>query len=212
MEDAAFLFIHELEDIIREWIALVYHRSRQDGLAVPEWPHLKLSPNEMYETGVARAGLLRIPATPELAYEFLEVHPRTIQHYGVEVGGLRYDGPALDPYRNADSPLGGQYAGKWPIRVNPDDVRYVYFQDPADGSLAPAGLGARPRAGNAVQRRGRPVCAAARRPPGPLARCRAGAGRAAGPLGPGHGHRAAGTPDGGPAGRRARRPAGSGGA
>jgi transposase InsO family protein len=134
VEDAAFLFIHELEDVIREWIALVYHRSRQDGLAVPEWPHLKLSPNEMYEAGVARAGLLRIPAAPQLAYEFLEVHPRTIQHYGVEVGGLRYDGPALDPYRNAGSPLGGQYAGKWPVRVNPDDVRYAYFQDPADGS------------------------------------------------------------------------------
>jgi Mu transposase, C-terminal len=59
---------------------------------------------------------------------------RTIQHYGMEVGGLRYDSPALDPYRNADSPFGGQYAGKWPIRVNPDDVRYAYFQDPADGS------------------------------------------------------------------------------
>ncbi len=134
VEDAAFLFVCELEDIIREWIALVYHRSRQDGLAVPEWPHLKLSPNEMYETGVARAGLLRIPAIPELACEFLEVHPRTIQHYGVEVGGLRYDGPALDPYRNAESPSGGQYAGKWPIRINPDDVRYAYFQDPAEGS------------------------------------------------------------------------------
>jgi hypothetical protein len=86
----------------------------------------------MYEAGVARAGLLRIPAAPELAYEFLEVHPRTIQHYGVEVGGLRYDGPALDRYRNAESPFGGQYAGKWPIRLNPDDVRCAWFQDPAD--------------------------------------------------------------------------------
>jgi transposase InsO family protein len=132
VEDAAFLFIHELEDVITEWVALVYHRSRQDGLAVPEWPHLKLSPNEMYETGVARAGLLRIPAAPELAYEFLEVHPRTIQHYGVEVGGLRYDGPALDAYRNAGSPYGGRHAGKWPVRINPDDVRWAYFQDPAD--------------------------------------------------------------------------------
>ena len=133
VEDAAFLFVHELEDIIREWIALVYHRSRQDGLAVPEWPHLKLSPNEMYEAGVARAGLLRIPAAPGLAYEFFEVHPRTIQHYGVEVGGLRYNGPALDAYRNAQSPHGGRHAGKWPVRVNPDDVRWAYFQDPADG-------------------------------------------------------------------------------
>ena len=134
VEDAAFFYLHELEDIIREWIALACHRTRHDGLAVPEWPHLKLSPNEMYETGVARAGLLRIPASPELAYEFFEVHPRTIQHYGVEVGGLRYNGAALDAYRNAESPYGGRYAGKWPIRINPDDVRYANFQDPADDS------------------------------------------------------------------------------
>ena len=172
VEDDAFLFIHELEDVIREWIALVYHRSRQDGLAVPEWPHLKLSPNEMYETGVARAGLLRIPATPELAYEFLEVHPRTIQHYGVEVGGLRYDGPALDPYRNAASPL------RRPVRRQVADPgqprRRPLGLVPGSGRrlVAPAGLGACRRAGNTVQRRGRPVCAAARRPPGPLARCR----------------------------------------
>ena len=134
VEDAAFLFVHELEDVIREWVALVYHRSRQDGLAVPEWPRLQLSPNEMYEAGVARAGLLRIPAAPELVYEFFEVHPRTIQHYGVEVGGLRYNGPALDAYRDAESPYGGRYAGRWPVRVNPDDVRWAWFQDPADDS------------------------------------------------------------------------------
>jgi transposase InsO family protein len=132
VEDAAFLFTGELEDVIREWVAVVYHRSRQDGLAVPEWPHLKLSPNEMYQTGVARAGLLQIPATPELAYDFLPAEWRTIQHYGVEVGGLRYNGPALDAYRNAASPFGGRHAGKWPIRINPDDVRWAYFQDPAD--------------------------------------------------------------------------------
>jgi hypothetical protein len=48
----------------------------------------------------------------------------------VEVNGLRYNGSALDPYRNARSPYGGRWAGKWPIRVNPDDVRYVWFQDP----------------------------------------------------------------------------------
>jgi transposase InsO family protein len=132
VEDAAFLFLHELEDIIAEWVALVFHRSRQDGLAVPEWPHLKLSPNEMYEIGVARAGLLRIPASPELAYDFLPAEWRTIQHYGVEAGGLRYNGPALDAYRNAASPYGGLHAGKWPIRINPDDARWAWFQDPAD--------------------------------------------------------------------------------
>jgi transposase InsO family protein len=132
VEGEAFLYLHELEDVIREWVALVYHRSRHDGLTVPEWPHLDLSPAEMYEIGVARAGLLRILATADLAYDFLDTVARTIQHYGVEVNGLRYNGPGLDAYRNARSPYGGALAGKWPIRINPDDVRYVFFQDPHD--------------------------------------------------------------------------------
>ena len=132
VESAAFLYLHELEDVIREWVALVYHCSKHDGLAVPEWPHLDLSPNDMFDIGVARAGLLRIPASPELAYDFLDTVARTIQHYGVEVNGLRYNGPGLDPYRNARSPYGGALAGKWPLRVNPDDVRHVWFQDPDD--------------------------------------------------------------------------------
>ncbi|GGM88134.1 helix-turn-helix domain-containing protein [Dactylosporangium sucinum] len=132
VEDAAFFYVHELEDAIREWTALVYHRSKHDGLAVPEWPHLDLSPNDMYEVGLARAGLLRIPASADLAYDFLDTVARTIQRYGVEVNGLRYNGCGLDGYRNTRSPYGGALNGKWPIRVNPDDVRYVWFQDPAD--------------------------------------------------------------------------------
>jgi transposase InsO family protein len=134
IEDAAFYYLHELEDIIRDWIASVYHTTRHDGLVVPEWPHLGLSPAEMHQAGVARAGLLRIPATPELAYDFLQVEYRTIQHYGIEVGGLRYDGPALNGYRNTTSPYGGIHAGKWPVRVNPDDVRFIWFHDPAGKS------------------------------------------------------------------------------
>jgi transposase InsO family protein len=133
VEDAAFFYLHELEMVIREWVALVYHRKAHGGLAVPEWPHLKLSPNQMYEIGVAKAGLLRIPASPELAYEFLKVIPRSIQHYGVEIDGLRYNGKGLRGYYNTKSPYGGTLAGKWPIHVNPDDVRCVYFQRPDDG-------------------------------------------------------------------------------
>ena len=107
MEDAAFFYLHELEMVIREWVALVYHRAAHGGLAVPEWPHLELSPNQMYEIGVAKAGLLRIPASPELAYEFLKVIPRSIQHYGVEIDGLRYNGKGLRGYYNTKSPYGG---------------------------------------------------------------------------------------------------------
>ncbi|WP_280494877.1 transposase [Nocardia farcinica] len=133
LEERAFLFVNELEDVIRDWIVSVYHRDVHHGLAVAQWPDLGLSPNDMFAVGVAKSGLLRIPAAPELVFEFLRVAWRTIQHYGVEIDGRRYNGPALDGYRNATSSYGGVAAGKWPIRVNDDDVRAVYFHDPADG-------------------------------------------------------------------------------
>ncbi|WP_326657778.1 helix-turn-helix domain-containing protein [Streptomyces sp. NBC_00385] len=132
IEDQAFFYLHEVEEVVREWIAEVYHRRQHDGLVVPQWPHLELSPVEMLRVGLQRAGRLRMLPSAELAFEFLAVKPRTVQHYGVEVDGLRYNGEALDGYRNAPSPYGGAFAGRWPIRVNPDDVRFVYFQDPAD--------------------------------------------------------------------------------
>lgn len=134
VEDAAFFYLHEVEEIVREWISQVYHRREHEGLVIPQWPKLALSPLEMLGIGLRRAGRLRMPASPDLAFEFLAVKPRTIQNYGVEVDGLRYNGPALDGYRNAPSPYGAAFGGQWPIHVNPDDVRFVYFQNPDDAS------------------------------------------------------------------------------
>jgi len=134
VEQSAFLFLHELEDVIRDWVATVYHERAHAGLAVPAYPGEEFSPREMLEIGAATAGGLRIPRDPSLVLEFLQVRWRTIQHYGVQVDGRRYDGAVLEGYRNTVSPYGGKAGGKWPLRVNPDDVRQVFFQDPADNS------------------------------------------------------------------------------
>ncbi|MEU9042420.1 MULTISPECIES: hypothetical protein [unclassified Kitasatospora] len=125
--------LHELEDVIRDWIVAVHQAGKHDGLTVPEGPGLPLSPNEMFTVGIGKAGRLRLPARPDTALEFHRVAWRTIQHYGVEVNGLIYNEPALDGHRNQTSPYGGIHAGKWPIRVNDEEVRMVHFQEPADG-------------------------------------------------------------------------------
>ena len=126
----AYYFLDELELIIREWIAERYHRRAHAGLVAPEVPGLDLSPNDMFELGVARAGRMLVPARADLVYDFLPVAWRTIQNYGVELHGLRYDGPGVSPYRNRTSDIMGPHAGKWPVRFDPDDVRRVFFQDP----------------------------------------------------------------------------------
>ena len=133
VEDKAFYFLPELEQVIREWVATVYHRRPHAGLVDPTVPGLELSPLDMFEHGVARAGWLRVPARKDLVYDFLPVAWRTVQHYGVEVNGLRYNGDALCAYRNARSPYRGANPGKWPIRYDPDDITKVFFQDPDDG-------------------------------------------------------------------------------
>jgi transposase InsO family protein len=133
-EGCAYFFTSELEQVIREWVSGIYHRRPHAGLAEPQVPGLELSPAEMFEAGTARTGRLRVPAHPGLAFDFLPVAWRTIQHYGVEMGGLRYDGPALTRYRNRKSPFTGAHAGKWPVRFDPGDVSRAYFQDPADNT------------------------------------------------------------------------------
>ncbi len=130
-EKLAYYFIDELEQIIREWVAERYHRRPHQGLAHPAIPGLDLCPRDAFDMGVARAGRLLVPVRPDLAYDFLPVEWRTIQHYGVELHGLRYDGPGLTKdHRNRRSHFHGANAGKWPIRYDPDDVSRVFFQNP----------------------------------------------------------------------------------
>ena len=122
IEADAVYFTHELEAIIGRWIAVDYQRRPHDGLRVPEAPHLRLSPNEAYEEAVARAGFLYVPRDPDLHLRLLPVEARVIGRAGVEIAGLTYDSPALDPYRQQRSPLPA-LEGKWPIRVDPRELR-----------------------------------------------------------------------------------------
>jgi transposase InsO family protein len=133
-EGCAYFFIDELETVIRQWITGIYHQRPHAGLVDPAVPGLDLCPAEMFDHGVIRAGRLRVPSRPDLVFDLLPVAWRTIQHYGVEVNGLRYNGPVLTGYRNRRSPFVGLHAGKWPVRFDTDDVSRIYFQDPADNT------------------------------------------------------------------------------
>nr|WP_306270370.1 transposase [Ornithinimicrobium sp. HY1793] len=133
VEAEAFYYVPELEAIIREWVG-IYHHTPHRGLCDPRLPGVDLSPAEMFARGMAVAGVLRLPASQDLRMEFLDVAWRTIQHYGVEIDGRRYDGPGLNLHRGTRSRHGGAHPGRWPIMVDRDDVRTVFFQDPDTGS------------------------------------------------------------------------------
>jgi hypothetical protein len=72
-----------------------------------------------------------VPRDPDLHLRLLPVEARVIGRAGVEVAGLTYDSPVLDPYRQQRSPLSA-LDGKWPIRVDRRELGHVWFQDPRD--------------------------------------------------------------------------------
>ena len=129
-EREAFFYLDELEDMIRQWTAAIYHHRPHDGLIDPHIPKLHLSPAEMFEHGVARAGYIEAPRDPDLGYEFLKTRWRRIQHYGVDLDGRRYNGAALDPYRGQQSHYTGKARGRWPLHYDPGDITRAYFRDP----------------------------------------------------------------------------------
>jgi hypothetical protein len=127
-QDAVF-FIDEIEAMLREWVATVYHRRPHDGIGEPGLWALGMSPSQMFEHGIARAGYIEAPRDPCLAYQFLRVEWRTIQHYGFEIDHRYYRGPGLIGYRAREKSPYKDRNGQWPVHVDPDDVRQVYFFD-----------------------------------------------------------------------------------
>jgi hypothetical protein len=95
-----------------------------------------MSPAQMFEHGISRAGYIEAPRDPYLAYEFLATRWRTIQHYGVEIDSRRYSGRILKEYGDKTSPYRRSRKNEWPFQVDPDDVTRIYFRD-LEGSWHP---------------------------------------------------------------------------
>jgi hypothetical protein len=98
-------------------------------LVDPHLPALRMSPAQMFEHGISRAGYIEAPRDPHLAYEFLATRLRTIQHYGVEIDSRRYSGSILREYGDKISPYRRSRKNEWPFQVDPDDVTRIYFHD-----------------------------------------------------------------------------------
>ena len=129
VEEDAFYLLDEIDAKFACWVATEYQRRSHDGLSLPGLPLLEVSPNDLYSEGLARAGFVHVATSELMYYELLPTEWRTVQHYGVEVGGLRYNGDILRDYRNKKSSYGGVYKEKWPLRYDPRDLSRVFFFD-----------------------------------------------------------------------------------
>jgi len=130
-EADAVLTIDEMEHLIATWIVAVW-QNRRLGEYAPCWdPAGDHSPNTLFAAAMGQGGFAMQIPRPELFYQLLPAHFVKIHGYrGVKVGGLWYDGSALEDYRGTTSSRGGKHKGQWVIRRDPRDRRQVFFQDP----------------------------------------------------------------------------------
>lgn len=130
-EQEAVYTIPQLEQIIREWMATVYHLRPHPALVEPGLPGVSMSPAERFEQGIAIAGVLRMPADRDIVFTMLPVVHRKFHHYGVDVNGMRYNGEIVLKYRNRSRSL-YEKSQTWPFSIDPTDIRRIYFHDPDD--------------------------------------------------------------------------------
>jgi transposase InsO family protein len=127
----------ELQDFLRRFVALDYHRSWHTGLILPGEPAARLCPLEMWDAMVEVTGRIDMPQKPDLIYQFLPVRWLTISHQGVEWANLIYDSTVLDAYRT--TPIGYFRADDCaaPFHVDPHDVSRIWFRDPKTDRVEP---------------------------------------------------------------------------
>src|SRR5208282_829847 len=69
--------------------------------------------------------------------DFMPFEERTIQEYGVVIDHIYFWDDALRPWIHAGDPEDSKHPRKFTFRINPRDMREIYFRDPANNSYIP---------------------------------------------------------------------------
>lgn len=127
----------QLQNHLRRFVALDYHRTWHTGLVLSGEPEARLCPLEMWDAMVEATGRIDVPQRADLIYQFLPIRWATISHAGVELSNMVYDSPLLDQYRN---PATGQFRvadRAAPFYVDPHDMSRIWFRDPDSNVVHP---------------------------------------------------------------------------
>jgi putative transposase len=129
----AFFTLEQLEEMFTEWVIVAWQSRTHRGLdGIPDFPGDDVSPNDMYALGVATNGFIHYPLSTGTYLDLLPVHICTISDKEVTIETRRYRGPILVALGDTKSPY-GQWAGKWPVAQDPQNITRAYLKDPATG-------------------------------------------------------------------------------
>jgi hypothetical protein len=124
----------EAEDLFWRYVLGIYHCTEHNGLVLPDAPQHPISPNRMYDIGVASSGMIRLAPDPDIYFELLPVQWRAVQEGAINIDGIPFDGPVIEALRRfGPSPYKAVKANAWPFRVDRRDLSQIYVKVPNEG-------------------------------------------------------------------------------
>jgi putative transposase len=132
-EGRAIMTREELEKWFTIYVAKVYANTFHNGI--------KTTPLAKYKEGLLGTdshpgiGLPdRVSEPTTFMLDFMPFEERTIQEYGVVIDHIFFFDDALRPWIHAPDPEDSKRARKFTFRINPRDMREIYFRDPTSNT------------------------------------------------------------------------------
>lgn len=132
IEDEPLFSLHQLQELLEQWISAKWQTRPHDALRDPLAPRRAFSPNEKYAALVETAGYLPLPLTAEDYLELLPVRWQAINSYGIKINHRVYDCDELGDLRREKSGI-TQRKNRWEVRHDPYDIRLVWLRNHRDG-------------------------------------------------------------------------------
>ncbi|MFJ9752799.1 integrase [Streptomyces chartreusis] len=132
VEDAPLWSLHQLQELLEEWISSCWQTRAHDGLRDPLAPRRTFSPNEKYATLVETAGYLPLALSAEDYLELLPTRWQAVNTYGIKVNHRIYDSDELNGLRRVKSGI-TERKNRWEVRHDPYDIRLLWLRDHHEG-------------------------------------------------------------------------------
>ena len=122
--------IDEINDLLQEFLCLVWQQRPHEGLRNPFHPAMPArTPNQAYAAHVASSGYLPVPLSEADVLHLLPAAWVRVTDKGIRLNRRTYDGAKLNPYRGAPSGLPGRNRMRWEVRYHPYQPETVWLRD-----------------------------------------------------------------------------------
>jgi putative transposase len=129
VEEDAIYFVNDIDEMFTDWVASFWQTRVHAGLQFDGAPHVDVSPNDAYAEGLSRAGFVYCVPDSGIYFDCLPTRALAVNHDGINLFGIRYDDPALEPFRQRPAPAAYGHKGKYIIRYDPRSLSTCFFYD-----------------------------------------------------------------------------------